>query len=170
MTICIFVNVDFTCIILEIGAWEGKAVCTFCLMFQIQVQDNGKHSSVKSRPNLDLNTLVQMKATMVFPFLLIGEIMCFWFHSWGLCTYINSHNASKPILYFMSSGKSNEIFSIVFLKIVKSYHRYIFRYRRNHFLVKYICKLISTTKNTLKLNTARKISRDTVNSKQVFLQ
>lgn len=113
-------------------------------MFQIQVQDNGKHSSVKSRPNLDLNTLVQMKATMVFPFLLIGEIMCFWFHSWGL------HNASKPILYFISSGKSNEIFSILFLKFVKSYHYYI-RYS----LVKYICKLISTTKNTLKLFTAQ---------------
>ena len=125
MTICIFVNVDFTRIILEIGGWEGQAVCTFCLMFQIQAQDNGKHSSVKLRPNLDLNTLVQMKATMVFSFSLIGEIMCFCFHSYINSSYINSHNASKPILYFMSSGKSNEIFSIVFLKIVKSYPRYI---------------------------------------------
>ena len=138
-------------------------------MFQKQVQDNGKHSSVKSRPNLDLNTLVQMKATMVFPFLLIGEIMCFWFHSWGLCTYINLHNASKPILYFISSGKSNEIFSILFLKFVKSYHHYI-RYRRNNLLVKYICKLISTTKNTLKLYAARQNIQGNCKFKTSFLQ
>ena len=51
--------------------------------------------------------------------------MCFCFHSYINSSYINSHNASKPILYFMSSGKSNEIFCIVFLKIVKSYHRYV---------------------------------------------
>ena len=47
MRIWIFVNVGSTCIILEIVVWEGKAVCTFCLMFQIKAQDNGKHSSVK---------------------------------------------------------------------------------------------------------------------------
>ena len=102
---------------------------------------------MKSRPNLDLNTLVQMKATMVFSFSQIGEIMCFCFHSYINSSYINSHNASKPILYFMSSGKSNEIFCIVFLKIVKSYHRYMIYCRYKIFSILYHISLFSWCSN-----------------------